>query len=78
MLWLGEKKHLSDVSSWLKWFYGHLRGLRDNLNFLQFCKSLVRVRGYSAGRLNKASKQNLKMQKIQIISKTAQVSVKPF
>ena len=45
MIYLGEKKHLSDVSSWLKRFYDHLRGLRDNLKFLHFCKSLVRVRG---------------------------------
>ena len=34
--------------------------------------------GNSAGRLNKASMQKLKMQKFQIISKTAQVVVKPF
>ena len=36
MIYLGEKKHLSDVSSWLKLFYDHLRGLRDNLKFLDF------------------------------------------
>ena len=37
MICLGEKKHLSDVSSWLKRFYDHLRGLRDNLKFWDFC-----------------------------------------
>ena len=36
MIYLGEKKHLSDVSSWLKTFYDHLRGYRDNLKFLIF------------------------------------------
>ena len=36
MLLLGEKKRLRDVSSWLKRFYGHLRGLRDNLKILHF------------------------------------------
>ena len=41
MLWLGEKKHLSDVSSWLKWFYGHLRGLRDNLKILHIQTSVA-------------------------------------
>ena len=34
--------------------------------------------GNSAEKLNKASKENLKMLKIQILSKTAQVIVKPF
>ena len=33
MIYLGEQKHLSDVSLWLKKFYDHLRGLRDNLKF---------------------------------------------
>ena len=37
MIYLGEKKHLSDVSSWLKTFYDHLRGYRDNLKILDFC-----------------------------------------
>ena len=36
MIYVGEKKHLSDVSSWLKTFYDHLRGYRDNLKFLTF------------------------------------------
>ena len=45
MVYLGEKKHLSDVTSCLKTFYDHLRGYRDNLKFLHFCKSLVHVRG---------------------------------
>ena len=36
MIYLGEMKHLSDVSSWLKTFYDHLRGYRDNLKFLTF------------------------------------------
>ena len=42
---LGEKKHLSDVSSWLKRFYGHLRGLRDNLKFSCIWGSLISIRG---------------------------------
>ena len=37
MIYLGEKKHLNDVSSWLKTFYDHLRGYRDNLKILDFC-----------------------------------------
>ena len=36
MILLGEKEHLSDVSSWLKPFYDHLCGCRDNLNFFDF------------------------------------------
>ena len=36
MICLGEKKHLSDFSSWLKTFYDHLRGYRDNLKILMF------------------------------------------
>ena len=36
MIYLGEKEHLTNVSSWLKTFYDHLRGRRDNLNFLDF------------------------------------------
>ena len=36
MIYLWEKTHLSDVSSWLKMFYDHLRGYRDNLKFLDF------------------------------------------
>ena len=36
MILLGEKEHLSDVSSWLKPFYDHLRGHRDNLKKLDF------------------------------------------
>ena len=31
MIYRGEKKHLGDVNSWLKMFYDHLRGYRDNL-----------------------------------------------
>ena len=36
MIYLGEKEHLTNVSSWLKTFYDHLRGRRDNLSFLDF------------------------------------------
>ena len=36
MIYLREKKHLSDVSSWLKTFYDHLRGYRDNSKILDF------------------------------------------
>ena len=36
MIYLGEKKHLSDVSSWLKTFYDHLHGYIDNLKILIF------------------------------------------
>ena len=36
MIYLGEKEHLTNVSSWLKTFYDHLRGRRNNLNFLEF------------------------------------------
>ena len=36
MIYLGEKKHLSDVSSWLKTFYNLLRGYRDNLKIWDF------------------------------------------
>ena len=37
MIYLGEKKHLGDVNSWLKIFYDHLRAHRDNLKILDFC-----------------------------------------
>ena len=43
MIYLGEKKHLSDVSLWLKKFYDHLRGYRDNLKFLDFCILVIGV-----------------------------------
>ena len=36
MIYLGEKEHLTNVSSSLKTFHDHLRGRRDNLNFLDF------------------------------------------
>ena len=36
MIYLEEKEHLTNVSSWLKTFYDHLRGRRDNLNSLDF------------------------------------------
>ena len=36
IIYLREKEHLTNVSSWLKTFYDHLRGRRDNLNFLDF------------------------------------------
>ena len=35
-IYLWEKEHLTNVSSSLKTFYDHLRGRRDNLNFLNF------------------------------------------
>ena len=75
---LMEKEHLNDVSSWLKRFCDHLRGLRDNLKISRFCNLLVSVRGNSEGKLNIVSKQKLKIQNFQIISKTTQVIAKPF
>ena len=39
------KKHLSDVSSWLKRFYDHLHARRENLKFGIFGFCVVSVRG---------------------------------
>ena len=36
IIWPRKKEHLTNVSSPLKTFYDHLRGRRDNLNFLDF------------------------------------------
>ena len=34
---MGEKKHLSGITTWPKRFYDHMRGIRDNLKILDFC-----------------------------------------
>ena len=47
-------------------------------NFCIFADHYYAYVGDPAGKPHKASKQNLKMQKFQIISKTTQVAVKPF
>ena len=54
MIYLGEKKHLSDVSSWLKTFYDHLRGYRDNLKFLTFSYFSYSYKGICAGNVSNA------------------------
>ena len=72
------KERLSDVSSWLKRFYDHLRGLRDNLKFLHFQFLLASFMQPSCRFPTYAYQRFAKMQKFQIISKTAQVAVKPF
>ena len=50
MILLGEKEHLSDVSSWLKPFYDHLRGHRDNLKKLDFWYSQYACKGNCVGK----------------------------
>ena len=50
MILLREKEHLSDVSSWLKPFYDHLRGHKDNLKFLDFLDSQYACKGNCVGK----------------------------
>ena len=78
MILLGEKEHLSDVSSWLKPFYDHLRGHRDNLKKLDFSFSMLALLSLSHTIAFTCILRIPKIKYFQIISMTAQVVVKRF